>query len=156
MKKNYILPILLGVTGIAIIYSYLKKNKKGKSDEKPSFKIEVPEPEKIGEVDFNVGSDKFPMGKGARGYNVERLQIALGGMSKLPLSFRGMKPDGIFGSETEKVLEDQTGKNTVQSLSEVEKIALKNGLVKSFTKDGYTFIPRSKQNILAQVPKLGI
>jgi len=64
-----------------------------------------------------------------------------------------MKPDGIFGSETEKVLEEQTGKKTVSTLQDVEKIASKNGLVKSFTKEGYTFIPKSKQNILAQIPK---
>jgi hypothetical protein len=134
MKKNYIIPILLGITGVALVYSYLKKNKGEKPEAKP-FKIDVPEPEKIGEVDFNVGTDKFPMGKGARGYNVER------------------KPDGIFGSETEKVLEEQTGKKTVSTLQDVEKIASKNGLVKSFTKEGYTFIPKSKQNILAQIPK---
>ena len=152
MKKNYIIPILLGITGVALVYSYLKKNKGEKPEAKP-FKIDVPEPEKIGEVDFNIGTDKFPMGKGARGYNVERLQIALGGMNKLPLSFKGMKPDGIFGSETEKVLEEQTGKKTVSTLQDVEKIASKNGLVKSFTKEGYTFIPKSKQNILAQIPK---
>lgn len=151
MKKNYIIPIILGVTGIALIYSYLKKNKGGKSDGK-TFTIDVPEPEKIGEADFNIGTDKFPMGSGAKGYNVQQLQIALGGKEKLPISFAKNKPDGKFGLETERVLEEQTGKKTVDSMLELEKIAQKNGLVKAFTKDGYTFVAKSKQNILAKVP----
>lgn len=151
MKKNYILPILLGVAGVAFVYSYMKK-KKSKGGEKP-FKIDVPEPEKIDEAQFNVGSDKFPMGKGAKGYNVKLLQQALGGKDKLPNSFKKGTPDGIFGSETESVLQAQTGKTTVASMSELESIASKNGLVKSLTPFGYTFIPKAKQNILTKGSK---
>jgi hypothetical protein len=100
-----------------------------------------------------VGSDKFPMGKGAKGYNVKLLQQALGGKDKLPNSFKKGTPDGIFGSETESVLEAQTGKTTVASMSELESIASKNGLVKSLTPFGYTFIPKAKQNILTKGSK---
>ena len=150
MKKNYIIPILLGVAGIALVYSYISKSKKKGKGVLPEPE---PKPEPIVEPKVVVGTDMFPLGTGSKGYNVQQLQIALGGKAALPISFKKGKPDGIFGLETERVLMEQTGKNNVGSISELEAIAVKNGLVKSFTKSGYTFIPKSQQNILAKVPK---
>jgi len=152
MKKNNIIPILLGLVGVGLIVGYFVKNaKKKKVAPEP-----VPTPSPINpepKPKVIAGSDVFPIGSGSKGYNVKQLQVALGGKDKLPISFSKGKPDGIFGLETERVLVDQTGKNTVDSMSELEAIANKNGLVKSFTKDGYTFIEKSKQNILAKAPK---
>lgn len=154
-KKNYLIPAILGIGGIAIIYFYFK----GKGKKKPVLvPQETPDVSKVSEQKAEkkvvVGSDLFPLGSGSKGYNVQQLQIALGGKSKLPISFKKGKPDGIFGLETERALTDQTGKNTVDSMSELDSIASKNGLVKSFSKLGYTYIPKSQQSILAQSPDM--
>jgi hypothetical protein len=148
-NKNKFIPYLLGIGGIALIYFYLKGKKK------PIEKMmETPESKKVSEekVERKVitGTDLFPIGSGSKGYNVQLLQIALGGKSKLPISFKKGKPDGVFGLETERVLVAQTGKNTVDSSDELDAIATKNGLVRSLSRVGYTYIPKSQQSILAQ------
>lgn len=153
-KKSYLIPALLGLGGIAIIYVYFKNKKKRDIElnpiKKPTFNDDVVEPKVV------VGSDMFPLGVGSKGYNVEQLQIALGGKSKLPISFKKGKPDGIFGLETETLLKEQAGVKTVSSIEQLDTIASKNGLVKSFTKKGYTYIPKSKQSILAGQKQSGL
>lgn len=147
MKKNglKIVAALIGVAGAYFIYRYIKGNKKSLSEtpKKGGYVIDVPPPEKISEVQFNVGTDKFPLGKGSRGANVVLLQQAL----------MGLVTDGIFGSKTEAALVAQTGKKSVASQKEILAIASKNGLgYKMDSKGNITFIPKSEQNILIKDP----
>jgi len=162
-NKNMGIKILGGaiaITGLYMIYAYGKKkgwfgsekkmNEEKKEEPSKKFKIDVAEPQKISEAQFNVGTDKFPMGKGARGNNVKLLQQALGGKQILPNSYKRGIADGMFGQETENALLSQTGKIVVNSMSEIEKIASKNGLVRSITTSGFEYIPKSQQNILTK------
>ncbi len=147
MKKNglKIVAALIGVAGAYFIYRYIKGNKKSSSEpiKKGGFVIEVPPPEKISEVQFNVGTDKFPLGKGSRGNNVKLLQQAL----------TGLVVDGIFGSKTESALASKTGKKSVSSQNEILAIASSNGLgYKMDSRGNITFIPKSEQNILIKDP----
>ena len=143
MKKNglKIVAALIGVAGAYFIYRYIKGNKKSSIEppKKGGYVIDVPPPEKISEVQFNVGTDKFPLGKGSRGSNVVLLQQAL----------MGLVTDGIFGSKTEAALVSQTAKKSVASQNEIIAIANKNGLgYKMDSRGNLTFIPKSEQNIL--------
>jgi hypothetical protein len=147
MKKNglKIVAALIGVAGAYFIYRYIKGNKKSSSEpiKKGGFVIDVPPPEKISEVQFNVGTDKFPLGKGSRGSNVVLLQQALTKLST----------DGIFGNLTEAALFAQTGKKSVASANEIIAIANKNGFGYKMDSNGkIVLIPKSQQNILIKDP----
>ena len=56
-------------------------------------------------------SDKFPLGKGSKGNNVKNLQ-----------SYLGLDADGSFGAKTESALKAKTGKYTVDSQSELDRL----------------------------------
>ena len=143
MKNNplKIVTILIGIAGAYFIYRYIKgnKNSSNESPKKKDYSIDVPPPEKISEVQFNVGTGKFPLGKGSKGSNVVLLQQAL----------MGLVVDGIFGSQTEAALIAQTGKKSVASANEIIAIANKNGFgYKMDNKGKIVLIPKNQQNIL--------
>jgi hypothetical protein len=147
MKKNglKVVAAIIGVAGAYFIYRYISGNKKSTQEtpKKEGYIIDVPPPVKISEVQFNVGTDKFPLGKGSRGNNVKLLQQAL---TKL-------KVDGIFGSLTEAALVKATSKNTIGSLNEIKLVAKKNGLGFVMTSDGVgKFVPEAEVSILQNTP----
>jgi hypothetical protein len=147
MKKNAlkIVAAIIGVAGAYFIYRYIKgnKNSSNESPKKKDYSIDVPPPEKISEVQFNVGTDKFPLGKGSKGNNVKLLQQAL----------MGLKVDGIFGSLTEAALVKATGKNTIVSLNEIKAVAQKNGLGFVMTSNGIgKFVPKSQVPVIQKSP----
>jgi len=142
MKKNglKIVAALIGVAGAYFIYRYIKGNKKDNEVvKKPSYIITVPEPTKINEQQFNIGTDNYPLAKGSVGNNVKLLQQSL----------TGLVVDGIFGSKTEAALSSKTGKKSVASQKEVLAIASSNGLGYKMDSSGkIILIPKSEQNIL--------
>lgn len=147
MKKNAlkVVAAIIGVAGAYFIYRYIKGNKKSSSEppKKGGYIIDVPAPEKISEVQFNVGTDKFPLGKGSRGNNVKLLQQALTNLSV----------DGIFGNLTEAALVKATGKKSVASLIEIKEIGKKNGLGFVMTSSGVgKFVPQSQVPLISQSP----
>jgi peptidoglycan hydrolase-like protein with peptidoglycan-binding domain len=155
IKTMNLLSIAVGLVGVYFIYDFGKKQgwfeKKKKSP--PPTKEEdkkSPTPTKVEEKKKDAIFDNFLIAKGSKGNDVKLLQQALGGKQKLPNSYKKGFADGIFGQETENVLKSQTGKIVVNSMSEIDKIASKNGLVKSMTTFGYEYIPKSQQNILAK------
>lgn len=147
MKKNglKVVAAIIGVAGAYFIYRYIRGNRKSsqQTPKKGGYIIDVPTPEKMTEVQFNVGTNKFPLGKGSRGNNVKLLQQAL---TKL-------KVDGIFGSLTEAALVKATSKNTIGSLNEIKLVAKKNGLGFVMTSDGVgKFVPEAEVSILQKTP----
>lgn len=142
MKKNAlkIVAAIIGAAGVYLVYKYIKGNKKASEvEKKPSYIISVPEPQKINQQQFNIGTDKYPLAKGSKGYNVGLLQQAL----------LGLTIDNDFGSKTEAALVAQTGKKSVASQTEVLTIASKNGMGYKMESNGkIVLIPKSQQNIL--------
>jgi peptidoglycan hydrolase-like protein with peptidoglycan-binding domain len=152
-NKNMGIKILggaLAITGLYMIYAYGKKKgwfgseKQIDEEKKVAGSIE----DKTQPKDVVIGN--FPIAKGSKGSNVKLLQQALGGKQKLPNSYKRGIADGIFGQETENALLSQTGQIVVNSMSEIEQIASKNGLVRSITTSGFEYTPKSQQNILTK------
>ncbi len=143
MKNNAvkIVAALIGAVGAYLVYRYIRQSKKDKVVvKKPSYKIDVPAPEKITEQQYNVGTDRYPLAKGSRGNNVKLLQQALSA---------GLVIDGIFGDKTESALVAKTNKKSVASQKEIEAIASSNGFGFKIGSAGQlVLVPKSEQNIL--------
>ena len=149
MKKNglKIVAALIVAVGAYLVYRYIRQNKKANEVvKKPSYVISVPEPTKITEQQYNVGTDRYPLANGSRGYNVKLLQQALKS---------GLVEDGIFGSKTEAALLAKTGKKSIATEKDVKNIATSNGFGFKIDSSGrLALVPQAEQNILYQGEKM--
>jgi hypothetical protein len=101
MNKKYIIPaIILGV-GLILLF-------RNRASAQPTS------------LPTGGQSDSFPLGKGSRGANVTRLQLAI--LNKDSKALPKFGADGIFGAETEAAAMKLLGKSSGITESDVQKL----------------------------------